>query len=79
MINYSNSNVNNFKHRYSYFSTVQYYQDFACCAAVPGNGANKEYALHLLQITGGDIKVCGSLSKEENMNAKMPSSVCYTL
>lgn len=36
---------------------VQYYQDFACCAAVPGNGTNKEYALHLLKIAKGDIKV----------------------
>ena len=37
--------------------SVQYYQDFACCAAVPGNGVNKEYALHLLQIAKGDIEV----------------------
>ena len=36
---------------------MQYYQDFACCAAVPGNGLNKEYALHLLQLSNGDIKV----------------------
>jgi len=35
---------------------VQYYQDFACCAAVPGNGTNKEYALHLLHLARGNIK-----------------------
>lgn len=39
------------------FVAVQYYQEFACCAAVHGNGLNKEYALHLLHITKGDIKV----------------------
>ena len=37
---------------------VQYYQDFACCAAIPGNGTNKEYALHLLYICKGNVKVC---------------------
>ncbi|CAH1792207.1 unnamed protein product [Owenia fusiformis] len=35
---------------------VQYFQDFACCAAVPGNGVNKEYALHLLHMYKGDVK-----------------------
>ena len=33
------------------------YQDFACCAAIPGNGTNKEFALHLLYLCQGDIKV----------------------
>ena len=36
---------------------VQQYQDFACCASIPGNGTNKEYALHLLAICRGDVKV----------------------
>ncbi|XP_076441996.1 uncharacterized protein LOC143281005 isoform X2 [Babylonia areolata] len=35
---------------------VQSYQDFACCAAVKGNGFNVEYALHLLHLAGGDIQ-----------------------
>ncbi|KAK2162559.1 hypothetical protein LSH36_96g02011 [Paralvinella palmiformis] len=35
---------------------LQYYQDFACCAAIPGNGTNKEYALHLLYICKGNVK-----------------------
>ncbi|KAG8227229.1 hypothetical protein J437_LFUL008193 [Ladona fulva] len=29
--------------------------EFACCAAVPGGGRNKEYALHLLQMCHGNI------------------------
>lgn len=36
---------------------VQSYQDFACCAAVKGNGSNVEYALHLLYLSQGDIQV----------------------
>ncbi|KAK7502754.1 hypothetical protein BaRGS_00006004 [Batillaria attramentaria] len=35
---------------------VQSYQDFACCAAVRGNGSNVEYALHLLYLAKGDIQ-----------------------
>lgn len=35
---------------------VLFYQDFACCAAIPGNGTNKEFALHLLQLCNGDVK-----------------------
>lgn len=37
---------------------VDMYLDFACCAAVPGGGRNKEYALHLLHMCGGNIHVC---------------------
>lgn len=33
------------------------YLDFACCAAVPGGGRNKEYAMHLLQMCSGNIHV----------------------
>ena len=36
---------------------VLFYQDFACCAAIPGNGTNKEFALHLLHLCNGDVKV----------------------
>ncbi|XP_048504892.1 mucin-4 isoform X8 [Athalia rosae] len=31
------------------------YLQFACCAAVPGGGRNKEYALHLLHMCKGNI------------------------
>lgn len=34
------------------------YMDFACCAAVPGGGRNKEYALHLLHLCKGNVQVC---------------------
>ncbi|KAK9869215.1 hypothetical protein WA026_002966 [Henosepilachna vigintioctopunctata] len=34
---------------------VDMYLDFACCAAVPGGGRNKEYAMHLLNMCGGNI------------------------
>lgn len=33
------------------------YMDFACCAAVPGGGRNKEYALHLLHLCKGNVQV----------------------
>ena len=36
---------------------IQHYQDFACCASIPGNGTNKEYALHLLHLCKGNVKV----------------------
>lgn len=36
---------------------VDMYLDFACCAAVPGGGRNKEYAMHLLNLCGGSIHV----------------------
>ncbi|XP_057664122.1 mucin-5AC isoform X3 [Diorhabda carinulata] len=36
-------------------SEVDMYLDFACCAAVPGGGRNKEYAMHLLHMCGGNI------------------------
>ena len=32
--------------------------EFACCAAVRGSGANKEYAHHVLSLCHGDVKVC---------------------
>ncbi|KAJ8309353.1 hypothetical protein KUTeg_014227 [Tegillarca granosa] len=35
---------------------VQYYHDFATCAAVKGNGANVEYAMHLLHMAKGNIQ-----------------------
>ncbi|XP_046658292.1 serine-rich adhesin for platelets-like isoform X2 [Homalodisca vitripennis] len=34
---------------------VDMYLEFACCAAVPGGGRNKEYALHLLHLCHGNI------------------------
>ncbi|KAJ9581309.1 hypothetical protein L9F63_023515, partial [Diploptera punctata] len=34
---------------------VEMYLEFACCAAVPGGGRNKEYALHLLHMCHGNI------------------------
>lgn len=37
--------------------TVDMYLEFACCAAVPGGGRNKEYALHLLHLCHGNIHV----------------------
>lgn len=36
---------------------VEMYLEFACCAAVPGGGRNKEYALHLLHMCHGNIHV----------------------
>ena len=36
---------------------VEIYLEFACCAAVPGGGRNKEYALHLLHMCHGNIHV----------------------
>lgn len=36
---------------------VEMYLQFACCAAVPGGGRNKEYALHLLHMCKGNIHV----------------------
>ena len=36
---------------------VKSYQNFACSANIPGNRANHEYALHLLQTCNGHIKV----------------------
>lgn len=40
------------------------YLQFACCAAVPGGGRNKEYALHLLHMCKGNIHVSSSFSFE---------------
>jgi len=31
--------------------------EFACCAAVRGSGANKEYAHHVLNLCRGNVKV----------------------
>ena len=42
------------KHR---LLAVEMYLQFACCAAVPGGGRNKEYALHLLHMCKGNIHV----------------------
>lgn len=39
------------------FVSVNMYLDLSCCAVIPGGGRNKEYALHLLQICKGNIKV----------------------
>lgn len=38
------------------------YLEFACCAAVPGGGRNKEYAMHLLHICRGNIHVSFGVS-----------------
>lgn len=46
---------------YKLFVPVDMYLDFACCAAVPGGGRNKEYAMHLLHLCGGNIHVRSSL------------------
>ncbi|GAB6021741.1 hypothetical protein CHUAL_004319 [Chamberlinius hualienensis] len=35
---------------------VDLYLQFACCAAIPGGGRNKEYALHVLHMTNGNIQ-----------------------
>ncbi|XP_051166525.1 uncharacterized protein LOC127284870 isoform X2 [Leptopilina boulardi] len=35
---------------------LEMYLQFACCAAVPGGGRNKEYALHLLHMCRGNIR-----------------------
>lgn len=40
---------------------VDMYLDFACCAAVPGGGRNKEYAMHLLHMCSGNIHVSSSI------------------
>lgn len=37
------------------------YLDFACCAAVPGGGRNREYAMHLLHMYGGNIHVSANI------------------
>ncbi|KAL1512796.1 hypothetical protein ABEB36_002325 [Hypothenemus hampei] len=42
--------ISNFKD-----SEVDMYLDFACCAAIPGGGRNKEYAMHLLHMCEGNI------------------------
>ncbi|KAF6216062.1 hypothetical protein GE061_000400 [Apolygus lucorum] len=36
-------------------SRVNMFLDFACCAAIPGGGRNKEYALHVLQLCEGKV------------------------
>ena len=36
---------------------VNAYLDFACSSAVQGGGKNKELALHILYLKGGDILV----------------------
>lgn len=40
------------------------YLEFACCAAVPGGGRNKEYALHLLNMCHGEVHVSFSNVKQ---------------
>lgn len=35
---------------------LESYLELSCCACVPGSGRNKEYAMHLLNITKGDIQ-----------------------
>ena len=45
---------------------VEMYLEFACCAAVPGGGRNKEYALHLLHMCHGNIHV--SVSSYHKLN-----------
>lgn len=39
------------------------YLQFACCASAPGGGRNKEYALHLLHMCRGNIRVRSLLFK----------------
>lgn len=45
------------------------YLDFACCAAVPGGGRNKEYAMHLLHLCGGNVHV--STTQRPDARAKI--------
>jgi len=45
---------------------VMKYQEFACCASLPGNGTNREQALHLLQKCNGSTKVGRKSSVFEN-------------
>jgi len=40
---------------------VKSYQNFACSANIPGNRGNHEYALHLLQMCNGHIKVSSNM------------------
>ncbi|CAG2161919.1 unnamed protein product, partial [Oppiella nova] len=35
---------------------IESYLELSCCACVPGSGRNKEYAMHLLYISNGDIQ-----------------------
>lgn len=45
------------KKKKNFCFAVDMYLQFACCAAVPGGGRNKEYALHLLHMCKGNIHV----------------------
>lgn len=45
------------KHKSNSSFSVDMYLEFACCAAIPGGGRNKEYAMHLLHMCGGNIHV----------------------
>ena len=47
----------NEKKKKNFCFAVDMYLQFACCAAVPGGGRNKEYALHLLHMCKGNIHV----------------------
>jgi len=54
--------------------------EFACCAAVRGSGANKEYAHHLLHLCRGDVQVgfwlCLHMSSAFEINKYHKSVVC---
>jgi hypothetical protein len=50
-----------------YSVAVEMYLEFACCAAVPGGGRNKEYALHLLHMCHGNIHV--SVNSYQKLNS----------
>ena len=51
------SNTSYLKRIFLYFS-VEAYLDMACSLVLYGGSNNKEYALHILQRTRGNVKVC---------------------
>lgn len=68
------------------------YLEFACCAAVPGGGRNKEYALHLLNMCHGEVHVsfwnksfgetklilCNFAGGDVEINAAYALTACWT-
>ncbi|CAL8080325.1 unnamed protein product [Orchesella dallaii] len=54
---------------------VDQYLEFACCSAVPGGGTNKEYALHLLTLSRGNIReaLLRLMEKVPSLPAKLRS------
>ncbi|ODN01209.1 Transcriptional-regulating factor 1, partial [Orchesella cincta] len=57
------------------FVEIDNYLEFACCSAVPGGGTNKEYALHLLTLSRGNIReaLLRLMEKVPSLPAKLRS------